>query len=250
MPHLADCLIRDLQEVALAQVRRRVRQIDYVTVKGSQQPMGLFTYDVSLERVPSPNQGNYIAYTAAALTRRDSLMSQVSGVGSVADGRSANAAELLDDDVISFSMSAYNWEYSDHPDLACTWAVDEAFLGLFAQVSLVISSAVTGRPASSYPLGVLLEYLSQLCREPSMPVLWQQGGLQLLWQYIRILHCRASQHTERDRGCKQSRSWSRQSSCAEHCSGNPCRMAQATHCSTSWQGMITWRPSHGKDTES
>ena len=46
MPHLADCLIRDLQEVALAQVRRRVRQIDYVTVKGSQQPMGLFTYDV------------------------------------------------------------------------------------------------------------------------------------------------------------------------------------------------------------
>ena len=85
-------------------------------------------------------------------------------------------------------MSAYNWEYSDHPDLACTWAVDEAFLGLFAQVSLVISSAVTGRPASSYPLGVLLEYLSQLCREPSMPVLWQQGGLQLLWQYIRILH--------------------------------------------------------------
>ncbi|CAK0763586.1 hypothetical protein CVIRNUC_003073 [Coccomyxa viridis] len=114
-------------------VRRRVRQIDYVTVKGSQQPMGLFTYDVSLERVPSPNQGTYIAYTAAALTRRDSLMSQVSGVGSVADGRSANAAELLDDDVISFSMSAYNWEYSDHPDLACTWAVDEAFLGLFAQ---------------------------------------------------------------------------------------------------------------------
>ena len=125
-----------------------MRQIDYVTVKGSQQPMGLFTYDVSLERVPSPNQGNYVAYTAAALTRRDSLMSQVSGVGLVADGRGATAAELLDDDVISFSMSAYNWEYSDHPDLACTWAVDEAFLGLFAQVSLIIGSAVIGRLAS------------------------------------------------------------------------------------------------------
>ena len=160
LPHALiwhNCLISDLQELALVQVRRRVRQIDYVTVKGSQQPMGLFTYDVSLERVLAPNQGNYIAYTAAALTRRDSLMSQVSGVGSVADGRVGNAAELLDDDVISFSMSAYNWEYSDHPDLACTWAVDEGFLGLFAQVSLITGSAVTGRLASRSSLGVLLE---------------------------------------------------------------------------------------------
>ena len=218
MPHLADCLIRDLQEVALAQVRRRVRQIDYVTVKGSQQPMGLFTYDVSLERVPSPNQGNYIAYTAAALTRRDSLMSQVSGVGSVADGRSANAAELLDDDVISFSMSAYNWEYSDHPDLACTWAVDEAFLGLFAQVSLIVGGAITGTKipfGSSWHRDVHACALS--CSQP-------------LWQDIRILHCRASQHTGRDHGCKQSKSWSRRNSCAEHCWGNHCRTAQVTHC--------------------
>ena len=141
------------KELALVQVRRRVRQIDYVTVKGSQQPMGLFTYDVSLERVPSPNQGNYIAYTAAALTRRDSLMSQVSGVGSAADGRVGNAAELLDDDVISFSMSAYNWEYSDHPDLACTWAVDEAFLGLFAQVSLTTRQRCHWKAHQDFPFG-------------------------------------------------------------------------------------------------
>ena len=52
-------------------------------------------------------------------------------------------------------MSAYNWEYSDHPDLACTWAVDEAFLGLFAQVSLIIGRLVTGMLAPRHLLGPL-----------------------------------------------------------------------------------------------
>ena len=114
------------------QVRRRVRQIDYVTVKGSQQPMGLFTYDVSLERVPTPSQGSYPASMAPALSHRDSHFSQLSTAMSA---RSQNAPELLDDDIVSYSMSAYNWEYSDHPDLACTWAADEAFLDIFAQAS-------------------------------------------------------------------------------------------------------------------
>ena len=117
------------------QVRRRVRQIDYVTVKGSQQPMGLFTYDVTLERVPTPSQGTYPALNAPTLTHRDSNISQYSVAASSADfARGPNAPELLDDDIVSYSMSAYNWEYSDHPDLANTWAVDDAFLDLFAQV--------------------------------------------------------------------------------------------------------------------
>lgn len=111
------------------QVRTRVRQIDCVTVKGSQQPMGLFTYDVSLERVPTPSQGNLPAFDAPAPNYRESRMSTYSG----SDARSRNAPGLLDDDLVSYSMSTYNWEYSDHPDLACTWAVDEAFLDLFAQ---------------------------------------------------------------------------------------------------------------------
>lgn len=33
----------------------QLRQIDCVTVKGSTQPMGLFTYDICLEAVPEPD---------------------------------------------------------------------------------------------------------------------------------------------------------------------------------------------------
>lgn len=126
------------QLITCLQVRRRVRQIDQVTVKGSQQPMGLFTYDVSLERVPTPaqNQGTYAAYPTPSMNPRESMISQSSLGASLADiGRSQSAPDLVDDDVISYSMSAYNWEYSDHPDLACTWAVDEHFLDLWAQVT-------------------------------------------------------------------------------------------------------------------
>ena len=116
-------------------MRRRVRQIDCVTVKGSQQPMGLFTYDVTLERVATPSQGSHPAFSSPKLSHRDSIISQFSVAASSSDlTRSQNVPELLDDDLVSYSMSAYNWEYSDHPDLACTWAVDEAFLDLFAQV--------------------------------------------------------------------------------------------------------------------
>ena len=125
------------QLITCLQVRRRVRQIDQVTVKGSQQPMGLFTYDVSLERVPTPaqNQGTYAAYPTPSVNPRESMISQSSLGASLADmGRSQSAPDLVDDDIISYSMSAYNWEYSDHPDLACTWAVDEHFLDLWAQV--------------------------------------------------------------------------------------------------------------------
>jgi hypothetical protein len=36
-------------------MRARVRQIDCVTVKGSMQPVGLFTYDIDLTQVPEPD---------------------------------------------------------------------------------------------------------------------------------------------------------------------------------------------------
>ena len=49
----------------MVQVRRRVRQIDCVTVKGSQRPMGLFTYDTILERVPLPKHPGYSSSQAA-----------------------------------------------------------------------------------------------------------------------------------------------------------------------------------------
>lgn len=37
-------------------IRARVRQIDCVTVKGSAQPMALFTYDVTTERIPDGSE--------------------------------------------------------------------------------------------------------------------------------------------------------------------------------------------------
>ena len=58
-------------------------QIDCVTVKGSNQPMGLFTYDVTLENVAGPS----------------------------ADG-DAGAPDLE-----TFSTSAYEHEFEEHPDL-------------------------------------------------------------------------------------------------------------------------------------
>lgn len=38
-----------------AEMRARVRQIDCVTVKGSVQPMGLFTYDINLDNIEEPD---------------------------------------------------------------------------------------------------------------------------------------------------------------------------------------------------
>ncbi len=125
-----------MHEAVGSQVRRRVRQIDCVTVKGSNRPMGLFTYDVSLDRVHAPDQqsppwggfgtpGSATAATAS-LSRRDSMASSVSAT--------AAAPPEIEGDPVSYSLSAYNWEFSDHPDLANTWAVDHAFLDTFARV--------------------------------------------------------------------------------------------------------------------
>ena len=44
----------DFATLLSPRVRQRVRQIDCVTVKGSTRPMGLFTYDVTTERVQAP----------------------------------------------------------------------------------------------------------------------------------------------------------------------------------------------------
>lgn len=109
-------------------MRRRVRQIDCVTVKGSNRPMGLFTYDVTLERIAAPDRPSSWASPAAGLSRRESLAS------STASASAGATLEPIDGDPVSYSLSAYNWEFSDHPDLANTWAVDQVFLDHFARV--------------------------------------------------------------------------------------------------------------------
>eukprot|EP00210_Caulerpa_lentillifera_P001911 g1838.t1 len=79
-------------------VREKVRQIDYVTVKGSKRPMGLYTYDTTLEEIPDP----------VLPDNPDDFKS------------------------ISFSNREYSDEWLQHPDLASTWAVNEEFLDKFA----------------------------------------------------------------------------------------------------------------------
>lgn len=98
----------DFAALLSPRIRARVRQIDYVTVKGSSHPMGLFTYDVTTDRVPAPE-----AYTA---------------LGS--EDYQRPAADL---DAISYSMQEYESEFAEHPDLACTWAVGTDFLQHFSE---------------------------------------------------------------------------------------------------------------------
>ena len=54
----------------------------------------------------------------------------------------AAAAQDADEDVVSYSLSAYNWEFSEHPDLAATWAADPPFLEHFAKVAATIPPAL------------------------------------------------------------------------------------------------------------
>ena len=93
--------------------------------------MGLFTYDVTLERIAAPDRPTSWtspAAAAAGLSRRESLASSTASAGAAA------APEPIDGDPVSYSLSAYNWEFNDHPDLANTWAVDHVFLDVFARV--------------------------------------------------------------------------------------------------------------------
>lgn len=85
------------------QVRSHVRQIDCVTVKGSKHPMGLFTYDISLDEVPEAN---------------------VSDEG---------GNEPANDAYTTFSRVEYNNQWTDHPDLSVCWGLDYAFLEKFSK---------------------------------------------------------------------------------------------------------------------
>ncbi len=73
--------------VCCQRVRLLSAQIDCVMVKGSNQPMGLFTYDVTLEHIASPSDS---------------------------DAASAAASSV---DLQTFSNSSYQREFEEHPDL-------------------------------------------------------------------------------------------------------------------------------------
>ena len=88
-------------------LKRRVRQVDCVTVKGSIQPMDLFTYDVNLDRIPVP-----------------AIQSAEHAVAEAAPAPPANE---------TFSMKAMENEFAEHPDLMSTWGVTTPFLKRFEQ---------------------------------------------------------------------------------------------------------------------
>lgn len=88
-------------------LKRRVRQVDCVTVKGSIKPVDLFTYDVTLDCIPIP------AVHAAE--------------HSVAEAAPAPPPN------VTFSMKAMENEFAEHPDLMSTWGVSTPFMKRFQQ---------------------------------------------------------------------------------------------------------------------
>lgn len=120
-------------------------------VQGSERPMGLFTYDVSLEMVTMPESDSLPATPPQGPSCRgragDQPMSQqVSSAGSGPNPLTKNGVSpttdtqslssqliVVQQDTQTFSMSTYENEFLEHPDLANTWAVDGAFLERFAE---------------------------------------------------------------------------------------------------------------------
>ncbi|MEW5318157.1 MAG: hypothetical protein WDW38_009402 [Sanguina aurantia] len=126
-------------------VHSKVRQIDCVTVKGSIEPMGLWTYDVNLDRVPEPSPTADLAADLAL-------------------------EELM--------WGAYLNEWEENPDLTHTWGITEAFQSHFAagfqayktgrwseanrvlQQCRTMRSDVHGAPLLDGPTDVLLKYMA------------------------------------------------------------------------------------------
>ncbi|KAG2495222.1 hypothetical protein HYH03_006828 [Edaphochlamys debaryana] len=90
-------LSEDFVECLSPAVRCKVRQIDCVTVKGSTQPMGLYTYDINMDAVPEPSDAE------------------------VQGGDDSAVEELM------WRSYACSDEWSDNPELAASWGIDEDF---------------------------------------------------------------------------------------------------------------------------
>ncbi|EFJ49622.1 hypothetical protein VOLCADRAFT_89530 [Volvox carteri f. nagariensis] len=90
-------LSEDFVDCLSNEVRSKVRQIDCVTVKGSTQPMGLYTYDIDLEAVPEPSKEE------------------------VEEGDDSPVEELM------WRSYICNNEWQENPDLVDSWGVDPDF---------------------------------------------------------------------------------------------------------------------------
>jgi class 3 adenylate cyclase len=115
-------------------VRRRVRQIDCVTVKGSNQPIGLYTMDIDADKAATAASGD--GTTAAHPNNNQGLQATAtrtkSKKGSGVESTSHVHAPPKTDH-ITFSDYPYFDEFEEHPDIVATKAVDDAFLNKFAE---------------------------------------------------------------------------------------------------------------------
>jgi len=118
-------------------VRRRVREIDCVTVKGSNQPIGLYTMDIDADRAAtaaSKDDSSAAHFDNSALVEAPTLTTSKSKKGrrcsEMTNSRGQTAPKT---DHITFSDYPYFDEFEEHPDIVATKAVDDTFLNRFAE---------------------------------------------------------------------------------------------------------------------
>jgi hypothetical protein len=92
-------------------VRGRVRQIDCVLVKGSNQPVALFTYDVSLDLVGRPGLPSGPQHSQHSWDSPAGLEEE------------AEEQERM--------WREYGDEWAENPDLITTWAITPQFKEVF-----------------------------------------------------------------------------------------------------------------------
>ncbi|KAL4447395.1 hypothetical protein ABPG75_004614 [Micractinium tetrahymenae] len=114
-------------------VRTLVRQVDCVTVKGSNKPVGLYTYDVDVEGLDGLKMSQH-----KPLVRVQSTGAAVAAAAAAAvaeEGKSQAVQAVVaaaPDSHETFSCRSYRDEFAEHPDIVMTRAVDDNFLAKFS----------------------------------------------------------------------------------------------------------------------
>ena len=149
-------------------VSRACRQIDRVTVKGSEEPMGVFTFDVARDAAPAPDASEDPDRRGARAFRDRAPFARV--------GARDTESPLHE----SHSFFKYDDEFAEHPDLvAARRGVTDAFLekfraafalyeeGRWAEAAEALRPAAAGawrrdaegRPVEDGPAKALLRYM-------------------------------------------------------------------------------------------
>ena len=152
-----------------AGVARACRQIDRVVVKGSEEPMGVFTFDVARDAAPAPDAPEDPERRGAREGRENASFS---------DARLAPRGE--NESLQSHSFFKYDDEFAEHPDLvAMRRGVTDSFLnkfraafalyeeGRWAEAAEALRPAAAGawrrdakgRPVEDGPAKALLQYM-------------------------------------------------------------------------------------------